>query len=86
MSYIQGSSQPETAMAVYQCARFSNEPRLSHERAVRQIIKYFSITSEREIIYKPDLLLGIQCYFDEDFAGSWSKADADNLENIMLQT
>eukprot|EP00957_Ditylum_brightwellii_P038881 2938343-Ditylum_brightwellii.AAC.1 len=63
-------------MALHQCARFCNDPKLSREWAVRQIVKYLSQTSDRGIIYHPDPKLGIQCYVDADFSGGWSKADA----------
>eukprot|EP00957_Ditylum_brightwellii_P161775 12317169-Ditylum_brightwellii.AAC.1 len=69
-------------MPVHQCARFCNGPKLSHETAGRRIAKYLSVTSNRRLVYKPDASLGIQCYVDTDFAGSWSKADADNPENV----
>eukprot|EP00957_Ditylum_brightwellii_P210736 15365327-Ditylum_brightwellii.AAC.3 len=73
-------------MGVHQCARFSNQPMLSHERALHQIIKYLNTTPDREIVYEPDPNLGIQCSVDADFAGSWSKADADNPESAMSRT
>eukprot|EP00957_Ditylum_brightwellii_P129511 9878996-Ditylum_brightwellii.AAC.1 len=47
MSYLQGSTRPEIAMAVHQCARFCNDPRLSRERAVWRIVKYLSQTADR---------------------------------------
>mmetsp|Transcript_14797 Transcript_14797/g.21891 ORF Transcript_14797/g.21891 Transcript_14797/m.21891 type:complete len:426 (-) Transcript_14797:484-1761(-) len=87
MSYLQGSSCPGIFMPVHQCARFCNYPKLSHEIAVRRIAKYLSVTSNRGLVYKPNALLTIQqCYVDADFACSWSKADADNLENVMSRT
>eukprot|EP00957_Ditylum_brightwellii_P016056 1209742-Ditylum_brightwellii.AAC.1 len=33
MSYLQGTSHPDISMPVHQCARFCNDPKLSHERA-----------------------------------------------------
>eukprot|EP00957_Ditylum_brightwellii_P057553 4363930-Ditylum_brightwellii.AAC.1 len=56
---------------------------LLHEQALRQIVKYLSTTSERGIIYDLDPSLGIQCYANAGFAGSWSNAGADNPENVM---
>eukprot|EP00957_Ditylum_brightwellii_P160662 12230956-Ditylum_brightwellii.AAC.1 len=56
---------------------------LLHKHTLHWIVKYFSTTSDRGIMYDPDPSLGIQCYFDTDFAGSWSKADSDNPENVM---
>eukprot|EP00957_Ditylum_brightwellii_P130145 9927434-Ditylum_brightwellii.AAC.1 len=46
-SYIQGSTRPETSMAAHQCARFTNVPMLSHERAIRRIAKYLAGTAHR---------------------------------------
>jgi len=37
LTYLQGISRPDISMAVHQCARFSNDPKLSHERAVTRI-------------------------------------------------
>eukprot|EP00957_Ditylum_brightwellii_P037432 2831682-Ditylum_brightwellii.AAC.1 len=58
----------------------------SHERAVWQIVKYLSVTLDCGIVYNPDPSLGIQCYVDANFAGSWAKADTDNSENVMSST
>eukprot|EP00957_Ditylum_brightwellii_P056241 4263216-Ditylum_brightwellii.AAC.1 len=73
-------------MATHQCMQFCNNPKVLHERAVRQIFKYLRATSERGLNYKPDPYLGIQCYVDADFADGWNMADAENPENVMLQT
>eukprot|EP00957_Ditylum_brightwellii_P075665 5750066-Ditylum_brightwellii.AAC.1 len=73
-------------MGVHQCARFTNQPMLSHERSLRRIVKYFSTMADREIVYDPNPNLGIQCFVDTDFAGSWRKADADNPDNLMSHT
>eukprot|EP00957_Ditylum_brightwellii_P026156 1978734-Ditylum_brightwellii.AAC.1 len=83
LSYLQGTSHPEIAMGVHQCARFTNQPMLSHECALQQIVKYLSTTGHRGIVYYPDPNLGIQRYVEADCAGSWSKADADNPKNFM---
>ena len=37
LSYLANNTRPEIAMAVHQCARFGNNPMLSHERAVKHI-------------------------------------------------
>eukprot|EP00957_Ditylum_brightwellii_P017618 1327252-Ditylum_brightwellii.AAC.1 len=73
-------------MTVHQCARFTNTPMLSHERAIWRIAKYLAGTTDRGVLYNPDPKRGIECYVDADFAGSWSKADADNPENVMSRT
>ena len=35
LGYRQGTSRPYISMAVHQCARFNNNPKLSHERAIK---------------------------------------------------
>ena len=73
-------------MAVYQCARFSMNPMLSHERAVKRIGRYLLGIQDREILYKPDMARGHECYIDVDFAGGWPKADANNPDNVLSRT
>eukprot|EP00957_Ditylum_brightwellii_P087261 6641949-Ditylum_brightwellii.AAC.1 len=73
-------------MGVHQCARFTNQPMMSHERAFRRIVKYLSTMTDRGIVYDPNPNLGMQCFFNADFAGSWSNADADNPESVMSCT
>eukprot|EP00957_Ditylum_brightwellii_P035057 2657629-Ditylum_brightwellii.AAC.1 len=60
-------------MAVHQCARFTNAPMLSHERAIRRIARYLAGTADRGVVHNPDPERGIECYVDADFASSWSK-------------
>jgi len=39
LNYLQGSMRPDISMAVHQCARFTNCPKLSHERAILHLSK-----------------------------------------------
>ena len=39
LTYLTGSVRPELAMAVHQCARFSIDPKRSHEQAIMRIGK-----------------------------------------------
>ena len=41
---------------------------------------------QRGIVYKPDPTRGIECFVDADFAGAWSRADAESAENVMSRT
>ena len=34
LNYLQASTRPDIAMAVHQCARFSQDPKITHERAI----------------------------------------------------
>ena len=75
LTYLQGLTRPDTSMVVHQCARFSNDPRLIHERAIRKIGKYFSETDTRGIIYDSDKTQEVECYVDADFVGGWDRDD-----------
>ena len=81
-----GTSRAELAMAVNQCASFNNCPILSHERAIIRICQYLLLTKDKGMIFRPNRLLGLQCYVDADFAGGWIQVDADNADNLMPRT
>ena len=83
LSYLQGHTRPEISMAVHQTARFSNFPMLCHEKAVLRLGRYLLDTRKRGIIYKPDKTEDLECYVDADFAGGWTKADADDADNVL---
>jgi hypothetical protein len=85
LSYLQNSTRPEIAMAVHQTARFSNEPMLSHEKAIMRLGRYLLDTRKRGIIYKPDRSKGLECYVDADFSRGWTQ-DASNAENVLSRT
>ena len=86
LTYLFSSSRPEIGMAVHQCARFSVDPRLTHERAVMRIGKYLLETRDRGIRFKPDKSKGVECFVDADFAGSWTKEDPGNPANVLSRT
>ena len=47
LNFLVNSTHPELAYAVHQCARFCNNPKLSHERAVKRIVQYL-LSTKRE--------------------------------------
>ena len=86
LGYLSGTSRAELAIAIHQCARFNNFPRLSHERAIIRIFRYLLSSPNKGMIYKPDRFLGLQCFVDADFAGGWIQVDADNPTNLLSRT
>ena len=60
-------------MAVQQCARFCNDPKLEHEQAVKRIARYLLKTKDKGLIFRPDKSLGLECYVDADWAGTWKE-------------
>ncbi len=54
MLYLQNSTRPNISMAVHKTERFSNQPMLSHKKAIMRIGQYFLDTCSHGIVYKPD--------------------------------
>ena len=71
-SYLQAMSRPDLSFSVHQTTRFSNDPKLIHEEALKRIGRYLLTTIDKGIIFKPDLDAGFTCYVDADWAGRWS--------------
>ena len=71
--YLTSMSRPELSFAVHQCARFSQDPKLSHEQAVTRICRYLKATRNQGMILNPDLSKGFECWVDADWAGNWVK-------------
>lgn len=44
LSYLQGSMRPDISMVMHQCSRFSNQPMLSHEKAVKWKELFLNLT------------------------------------------
>ena len=86
LGYLQNTSRPDIAMATHQCARFNNDPKLSHERAVKRIGKYLLDTKDKGLIFRPDISKGLECYVDADFAGGWKDGDHSSPESVLSRT
>ena len=86
LGYLQATSRPEISMAVHQCARFNNDPKLCHERAIKRICKYLLGTMDKGIIFRPDHSRGLECHVDADFAGGWASGDHSNPEAVLSRT
>ena len=56
--YLQGTTRPYISMATQQCARFNNDPHLSHERAFKRIGRFLMDTRDKGMIYRPYTLQG----------------------------
>ena len=69
--YLTGHSRPDCAFAVHQCARYTFEPKQSHEAALKRIGRYLKGTRSMGLIMDPTSDLTIDCYPDADFAGLW---------------
>ena len=63
------ASRPDISFSVGVCARYQANPKESHVKAVKRIIKYISGTSDFGIKYTFDTNVEIAGYTDSDWAG-----------------
>ena len=86
LNYLASSTRPDIQFSVHQCARFCNDPKLSHEQAVKHITKYLRTTMTDGMIFKPTKSKGLQCFVDADFAGGWSKDNGTDPSSVFSRT
>ena len=86
LNYLTSSTRPDMLFAAHQCARFCNEPKLSHEIAAKRIVRHLKKTINEGIILKPDTSKGFECYVDADFAGSWNQDQALDPNACLSRT
>ena len=83
MLYLAGSTRPDIAYAVHQCARFSHNPKHSHEVRVKHIARYLKGTRDKGIIMKPDAdNLCIDMYADADLSGLYNTEDKQDPVSV----
>jgi histone deacetylase 1/2 len=75
LMYLASNSRPDIAFAVHQCARFTHNPRASHEKAIKRIVRYLKGTRDRGLVIKPNKTLALDCHVDADFAGLFPSED-----------
>jgi hypothetical protein len=85
LNYLCGT-RPDILYAVHQCSRFCNDPRLSHEKVAKRIVRYLKRTPKEGLILRPDSARGIQCFVDADFANGWSSEDSDESSTVYSRT
>jgi hypothetical protein len=74
--YLTTNTRPDIAFAVSQVARFNHNPKQSHARAVKMIVRYLRGTKDKGMIIKPDGTLSLADWVDADFCGLF-KRDPD---------
>lgn len=86
LTYLSTSTRPDIAFAVHQCARFSCNPKRSHEIAVHHIIHYLKGTRNKGFILHPSSSRNLDCYVDANFAGLWSSDLAHDPISVKSRT
>ena len=92
LNFLVNSSHPELTYAVHQCARFCNDPKLSHERAVKRIIQYLKSTRREGtdgyngMLFKIDRNKSIEVFVDASFAGDWNRSWSNDPTSVFSRT
>ena len=86
MMYLSSNSRPDIAFAVHQAARFTHNPRHSHEQALKRIARYLKGTRTRGMIIRPSRNLRLDLYADADFAGLWNAEDPHDPHCVRSRT
>jgi hypothetical protein len=86
MMYLSSNSRPDIAFAVHQAARFTHNPRHSHEQALKRVARYLKGTRTRGMIIRPSRNLRLDLYADADFAGLWNAEDPHDPHCVRSRT
>ena len=73
--YLASNTRPYIYFNFNQCARFTHNTKVSLEKAVKRICRYFQGTKDNGLVFNPSKKLVVDCYADADFAGLWGHED-----------
>jgi hypothetical protein len=84
--YLYGHSRPDLGFACSQAARFTFQPKRSHELALIRIGQYLKKTRDKGLILKPMVLdsFTMDAYVDSDYLGTYGtepRSDPDNVKS-----
>jgi hypothetical protein len=85
-NYLAQNFRPDISFTVYQCARFSKEPKALHEKEVKRIIYYLQCTRDKPLIMKPNKNLSLDAYCDSNFAGIWHQEFTHPRDSCLSRT
>ena len=83
---LQNHSRPDITCAVSLCARFTHNPKRSHEMALEHIGQCLKGTVEEGLIMKPTDNFNIDVHVDADFAGLWPHEDKNDPTCVKSRT
>ena len=89
LRYLQANSRLDISFAVVQCARFTHNPKWSHEQSLERIGQYLKRTPNEGMILRPispmdEFITDI--YVGSDFAGGWGYEDHGDPACVKSRT
>ena len=82
--YLVSNKIPDISFAVHQCARFTNNPKASHETAVKSKCWYLQGTKDNGLVINTSKKLVVDCYADAYFAGP--RGHANTQDHIFARS
>ena len=73
-------------IAVHQCARVCEKPKLSHEKVFKRIVKYLLGTRHIGMHANINLELGLIAFVDSDFANGWNELNTDDASSLFSRS
>ena len=84
LNFLEKATRQDISYATHQCARFSTNPHMEHNKAVKWLGRYLKGTASHKMIYTPKPKIGFRVYVDADFAGVWYKGYQKMLEEPQV--
>ena len=78
LNYLEKGTRSDISYITHQLARFTENPKDNHAKAVRWLARYLKATRDKGLIIKPDATRSIDVYVDADFSGNWDKEGAQS--------
>ena len=75
LNYLEKGTRSDISYITHQCARFVEDPRQCHGRAIRHLARYLKGTKDKGLILKPKKGKGLEVYVDADFSGNWDPSN-----------
>ena len=73
-------NQLSNTYIVHHCARFTEEPKELHVKALRWLTRYLIDTKDKGFKMKLDPSKGMEVFVDANFSGNWDKNDTENVD------
>lgn len=80
--YLSTNTRPDISFAVSQVARFNHNPKQSHARAIKMIVRYLASTLDMGMIVKPSGTLAVVDWCDSDFCGLHRRDPDDSPSSV----
>lgn len=83
---LSGNARADICFAVCQVARFSHNPKASHEAATMRICRHLKKTKSEGLIHTPSKKISVDCCVDADFCGLFSVENPNDPMSVKSRT